>query len=299
MGAVIMITILQIDYFLELVKYMNFSKTAEKLYISQPALSKQISNLEKELGFMLFDRNGKNIELNADGELMYNFFVATKDDFNSIVSKIKQKNEVLNLNISCLTGWEVSRYFLDVNTMFDEKDIKVNLHLESRELVELVDNINNNVDDIVITISDNLENFKNINSRYLTDIKRLIVYSKSSRLNNKKNLDLSDFKNEKFFVFTKLTGKSSIEILNDICKQFGFEPDITQVSNIDSMMLNVETGRGVAIFDEWHRVLNNPTLKYIDTGTTHKIYAAWKKDNQNKAINSFLDIFENVIKQKH
>lgn len=294
-----MITILQIDYFLELVKYMNFSKTAEKLYISQPALSKQISNLEKELGFMLFDRNGKNIELNADGELMYNFFVATKDDFNSIVSKIKQKNEVLNLNISCLTGWEVSRYFLDVNTMFDEKDIKVNLHLESRELVELVDNINNNVDDIVITISDNLENFKNINSRYLTDIKRLIVYSKSSRLNNKKNLDLSDFKNEKFFVFTKLTGKSSIEILNDICKQFGFEPDITQVSNIDSMMLNVETGRGVAIFDEWHRVLNNPTLKYIDTGTTHKIYAAWKKDNQNKAINSFLDIFENVIKQKH
>lgn len=294
-----MITILQIDYFLELVKYMNFSKTAEKLYISQPALSKQISNLEKELGFVLFNRNGKNIELNAEGKLMYNFFVATKDDYNILVSKIKQKNEILDLNISCLTGWDISKYFLDVNEIFNEKHINVNLHLESRELVELVDNLNSSGDDVVITISDNLENFKNINSRYLTDIKRFIVYSKSNRLNNKKNLNLSDFKNEKFFVFTKLTGKSSIEILNDICRSFGFQPNITPVSNIDSMMLNVETGRGVAIFDEWHRVLNNPTLKYIDTGTTHKIYAAWKKDNQNKAIDSFLDIFEDIINQKH
>ena len=92
-----------------------------------------------------------------------------------------------------------------------------------------------------------------------------------------------------------MTGKSSIDILNDICNNFGFQPKITQVSNIDSMMLNVETGRGVAIFDEWHRVLNNPTLKYIDTNTTHKIYATWKKDNTNKAIKTFLDVFAEVI----
>lgn len=296
-----MITILQISYFMELIKYMNFSKAAEKLYISQPALSKQISNLEKELGFLLFNRNGKNIELNDEGAIMYNYFVAAKEDYNKIVAKAKQNsdNKILNLNIACLSGWDVSKYFTNINSIFKEKHIHVNLNLESRDLTELRDSINSGADDIMITMSDNIDNIKNIGQRYLTDIKRLIVYSKTNHLNYRDNLNLIDFKNENFFVFTKPLGKSSVEILNDICNDFGFEPKITQVSNIESMMLNVETGKGVAIFDEWHRILNNPMLKYIDAGTTHKVYAVWKKGNDNKAINLFLDEFVNVINKKH
>lgn len=58
----------QLQYAIELEKIRNFSKVSEKLNISQPALSKQIIGLEKELGVQLFDRNTVPLRLTAAGE---------------------------------------------------------------------------------------------------------------------------------------------------------------------------------------------------------------------------------------
>lgn len=58
----------QIQYALELAETLNFSQVAEKLGISQPALSKQIKHLEKELGVELFDRNHSPLTITPAGE---------------------------------------------------------------------------------------------------------------------------------------------------------------------------------------------------------------------------------------
>lgn len=58
----------QLQYALALSKSLNFSAVASELGISQPALSKQISGLEKELGILLFDRTSMPITLTAAGE---------------------------------------------------------------------------------------------------------------------------------------------------------------------------------------------------------------------------------------
>ncbi|MDF2675156.1 MAG: LysR family transcriptional regulator, partial [Clostridiales bacterium] len=63
--------LLQLRYFCTVVKYGNITKAAEELRISQPSLSKTISNLEKELGVTLFDRIGKHILLNDFGKAFY------------------------------------------------------------------------------------------------------------------------------------------------------------------------------------------------------------------------------------
>ena len=57
-----------LEYFLQLAQYEHVSQTADLLNISQPSLSKSISLLEKELGVQLFDRKGKHIALNKNGE---------------------------------------------------------------------------------------------------------------------------------------------------------------------------------------------------------------------------------------
>ncbi len=49
----------QIKYFLAVARTLNFTEAAKKLYISQPALSKQINVLEKELNMLLFIRDQK------------------------------------------------------------------------------------------------------------------------------------------------------------------------------------------------------------------------------------------------
>ena len=55
---------LKLESFCKTVECGSMSKAAEALYCSQPALSKQIVALEKELGYPLFDRNGKKMTLN-------------------------------------------------------------------------------------------------------------------------------------------------------------------------------------------------------------------------------------------
>ena len=54
---------LQIDCFLAVARNLSFTKAASELYISQPAVSRQIAALEDKLGFVLFDRSKRNIKL--------------------------------------------------------------------------------------------------------------------------------------------------------------------------------------------------------------------------------------------
>ena len=58
----------QLHYAILLSQIRNFSQVAEKLDITQPALSKQILNLENELGVKLFDRNTIPLTLTPAGE---------------------------------------------------------------------------------------------------------------------------------------------------------------------------------------------------------------------------------------
>jgi DNA-binding transcriptional LysR family regulator len=63
----------QLRNFVVTAKTQNLTKSAEQLYISQPTLSRMIAKLEEDLGVPLFDRKGKNIQLNAYGQLVLNF----------------------------------------------------------------------------------------------------------------------------------------------------------------------------------------------------------------------------------
>jgi DNA-binding transcriptional LysR family regulator len=63
-------TITQIQYFVAVCKYQNFSKAAEELHISQPGISKSIRELEEECGVALFERNYNNIVITKEGGIL-------------------------------------------------------------------------------------------------------------------------------------------------------------------------------------------------------------------------------------
>ncbi|MFD1956808.1 LysR family transcriptional regulator [Paenibacillus thailandensis] len=64
--------LLQLQYFRTVAKLEHMSKAAEQLRIAQPALSKTIARLEKNLGVPLFDREGRQIRLNTFGKAFLN-----------------------------------------------------------------------------------------------------------------------------------------------------------------------------------------------------------------------------------
>ena len=64
-----MLDLKDIDYVLAVAQYQSVSQAAKALFISQPALSKYLGNLEKRLGVPLFDRSGRQLALTEAGEL--------------------------------------------------------------------------------------------------------------------------------------------------------------------------------------------------------------------------------------
>lgn len=76
------------EVFFEVASHLSFSKAAEALYISQPAVSKQIKKLESELGIALFERQGNIVKLTSSGESLMNYLRKAKTIQKQIQSDI-------------------------------------------------------------------------------------------------------------------------------------------------------------------------------------------------------------------
>ena len=82
---------LGIDYFLEVANNLSFSQTAEKFYVSQPAVSKQIKALELRLGCTLFKRTNKGVCLTESGNL---FLLSSLNIVMRCMSKFSWRNDL-------------------------------------------------------------------------------------------------------------------------------------------------------------------------------------------------------------
>lgn len=101
----------ELEAFFAIIESGTLSKAAEKMYISQPGMSRRIQNLEKELGYPLFKRNKgkKSIELTEQGKLFYPIAREILDNIQK-AKKIKNKETKETLRLSSIGS--VSNYLL-------------------------------------------------------------------------------------------------------------------------------------------------------------------------------------------
>lgn len=82
-------TLTQVLYALAVARYLNFSRAADSLFVSQPALSLQIKNLEKELGYDLFARTPHGILLTELGEEFCRDAQAVANQWEAFQQKVR------------------------------------------------------------------------------------------------------------------------------------------------------------------------------------------------------------------
>lgn len=96
----------QLRYFSTVAQFQNISKASQILHVSQSSLSKQIAKLEAETGVQLFDRNGKNIRLNAAGMRFNEYCMRVLRENQAVEDDIKfmSQNEgaIIRIGACCM-----------------------------------------------------------------------------------------------------------------------------------------------------------------------------------------------------
>lgn len=82
-------TITQMKFFLETAKQLNFTLAADRLYTTQPTLSRQIMNMEQELGVQLFIRSNNTVWLTPAGRELYDGLEKLCNDYDSICARVE------------------------------------------------------------------------------------------------------------------------------------------------------------------------------------------------------------------
>ena len=97
-----MINVLQIQCFLAVVQYLNFTKAAESLYTTQPTISKQIAFLEHDLCFLLFIRTKRNVSLTPAGQVLYKELKSVLELIEVAIAKEANIGASGDISIGCL-----------------------------------------------------------------------------------------------------------------------------------------------------------------------------------------------------
>ena len=184
-------TITQLSYVLAVAENQNFTKAAEKCFVTQPTLSMQIQKLEDELDIQIFDRSKKPIELTEVGKKIVNQarnIVNESDRIQDIVDQ--QKGFIggdFKLGIIPTVMPTLLPMFLKT---FVKKYPKVKLKIEELTTDEIISRINDGHLDAAIAATP-LEN-ENIKERVLYFEPFVSYIPNKHRLNEKKKIDISD-----------------------------------------------------------------------------------------------------------
>lgn len=91
---------------------LSFSSAARQLFISQPAVTKHINELEKQVQYPLFNRNGRQVSLTKEGELILNYAQQILDLYNAMEDEVNELQERVSGQIKIAASTTIAQYIL-------------------------------------------------------------------------------------------------------------------------------------------------------------------------------------------
>lgn len=144
-------TIKQLHYFISVAETKSFTHAARNYFIAQTAMSQQISALEKELGFLLFHRNNRMVQLTAAGEILYQQIRPLILELEAAVEKAAStagvQDEVFRIGIF---DQAINRFFAPALSEFAKQEPRVKPMLISDNHHLLLESLANRSIDVVL-----------------------------------------------------------------------------------------------------------------------------------------------------
>lgn len=268
----------QLEYFRKVAETESFTKAAEQLFISQPALSRSIKFLENELGVPLFERKGRILKLNHYGEIFL-------EKVEESISALEEGKTLLKELVDPFTGTiRISFIHTLGNNLVPELISKfqkiykhVNFQLYQGDAGAVIDHIESGKVDFGILMEANFS--EDIIYETVKNEELFVIVPKNHPLASKKSLPLNLIKDEPFIGFKEGIGLRAVA--DKLCLKAGFSPNIAfegqQVGTINGFVSAglgvslVPKNRGISEFDIQCIPVSNPVC-------FRNINLAWKED---------------------
>ena len=233
-------------YFLAIAEELSFIKASEKLFISQPPLSRQIKELEDELGARLFNRNNKRVELTEAGKYFQNEVKQLLQDLERITLRTKKIGN--NISGEFRIAYISSTFSGDIAELIkflSEKYPFVNFSLYEVPTARQITDLEQGIIDLGI-IRAPLKS-PNVDTKLWFRDSYSVVFNKQM-VNLESEDDITNLKEETFVFFNKDYAPHYYESLIEICAHYGFVPKVVHESNnISSIIQLVKNGLGASI----------------------------------------------------
>lgn len=239
----------QLRYFVEVAEREHISEASEHLHVAQSAISRQIANLEEELGAPLFERVGRNVKLTSIGKIFLEHTIVALKAIDFAVKQVEEYLDPEKGTIKIGFPTSLASYMLPtVISAFKREYPDVSFQLRQGSYKFLIESVKN----------------RELNLAFLgplppkdDKIEPTILFSENisallpanHRLSKEKSIKLVDLRHEDFVLFPE--GYILHKVAIDACKSVGFVPHVTsEGEDMDALKGLVAAGIGVCLLPE-------------------------------------------------
>lgn len=282
-----------LNYFKLLAEELHYRKAAEKLFISQSALSQQIKQLEQYLGHALFDRNNKRVVLNEAGKLFYKDAVQVIQKMQIAVNNVQllQKGNTGQLGISFVAS-AMQSILPVLLKQFNSDCPNIEFHLEELTNKEQLLALEKGDIDLGFMRSNQVGQDMMIKSVYKETFTLVLPTDHPMSAQDFKHI--GELKDEYFILFPNDQSQLYYQQIINLCADQGFIPKLSHRSiHAPTIFKLVENGMGLSIIPTSLATSGNPGVKFIELKNIPQqteLYAVWKKINDNPALPYLLEM---------
>ena len=286
----------QIKYFLAVVDCNSFTAAAEQCFISQSAISQQISALEEDLGVQLIKREKRKFSLTAAGEYLYQngpVLLEKAEELRRETIRIGQDDEV-RLRIGYSIGYEGVE-LQETIYKFTEEYPEVNLSVSKYSHEDLFKRISGNELDLVLSYQRRAfsQDYENVHLKY---IPCMVEISKRNKLSQEKAVYTEQMRDLPCILVAR---KEQQELEQAFYQNvLGIGNNFYFVESMDDARLAVIGNRGFlpvagigSLPEEEGAIKRLPLLRQDNTPIQLNYCAFWKKERSNYYIEEFKNLF--------
>ena len=269
-------------YFVAAAEEENVSRAALKLNVSQPGISRQIHDLEDEIGFQLFERSAKALRLTNAGKIFLTEARAVLQHADDAVNKARAAIGVMHGEIHVGYAPSLTVQILPPTLRaFQEKLPNVRVALHDLSTGEMLEQLRNGKLQVALTVRLDSKILRGLEFVELARYPMRVAVARKHPLAESKTVSLDQVSRESLIAYNRADYPEYHTMLDKLFATVGRKPRIVEEHDgVSGIVLAVESGGGFALVPSCVECMVGSRLKLIPLSTAVPevaVMAAWKK----------------------